>query len=256
MCSVLFTAFAFSLACGSTATSGPQNGGQQVDPDEDGTTVEDGTTADGESASDDAVADDTVAGDTATDACAGLAPPSCGENPGCVFDGACRVANDVCEGVHPVPLAGAYGVQPSFRQGDPCGQVNRECAWSFRRGFCVPFVAQSACPAGREEAAETDVHCMHPDQPALDCPYDGGWCACRRPAPYCGGAAPSPEVLNQATGWACMDDLGADGCPTRPIESGARCSVDRERQCIQGCSSLYQCVRRRWRVTAHLPPRP
>ncbi|MBW2465018.1 MAG: hypothetical protein JRH11_25440 [Deltaproteobacteria bacterium] len=237
---VLFGALTFSLACGTTTASGPQNGRRQVDPEEDETTGE----------------GDTASGDTATNACSGLAPRICGENPGCVFDRVCRVANDVCEGVHPVQLQGVAHGQPSYRQGDPCAQVNRECGWSFQKGFCVPFVAQNACPANREEAADMEVHCMHPDQPALDCPYDGGWCACRPPAPYCGGAQPSPQTLNRGATWACTDDMGADGCPTRPIESGARCRVDGETQCIQGCSELYQCVRRQWRVTGELPRRP
>lgn len=188
-------------------------------------------------------------------ACADLSRSRCASTSGCVFDGICRPPRGECENTRPATSAELSPGQPDFSRGDPCARVNRACAFD-RRGFCTDFVAVTSCPASREQAETTPIFCMHPDQPALDCPYDGGWCACHAPPPYCGGMRPSSDILNQPTTWACLDDANVGGCPTRPIRSGARCDLDPARNCIQGCSDILQCVRHQWRVTGRLPPRP
>ncbi len=76
-CGGLFAALTFSAACGTTAASGSQNGGREIEPDEDGTTAE-GETATDDAVSDDTVSSDTAAGDTASDTCAGLARAASG----------------------------------------------------------------------------------------------------------------------------------------------------------------------------------
>lgn len=251
----LLVSLTLCAACGTATPATPRNAGR-------------GSSSAGEIRGDSTSDDGTVAGDRTPDdegvisgPCGGLSAGACAETSACVFDPTCRPTTHACEAVRPVQLTygsmppGGHG-NPDFGGGDPCARLDPACAFDLGRGICTPFVARTDCPATRDEAAAAPVFCMHPSQPALDCPFDGGWCACRPPPPYCGGAQPSPGTLNQPTTWACADDASPTGCPSRAIREGTRCNVDGDVQCIEGCYALYQCVRRRWRITENLPPRP
>ncbi len=165
-----------------------------------------------------------------------------------------------CESVAPLRLtvSGVATEEPDFQQGhrDPCAAVDPACALDMATGRCVPFVAPSACPATMAEAQQQTVFCMHPQHAAHACAYAEGVCECVPPPPYCGGPQPHPRMLNQPTDWQCRAHTHTQGCPTRSFSAGESCDADEQTQCLQGCSSVFQCIRGRWQQTGELPPRP
>ena len=172
----------------------------------------------------------------------------CGE--ACVADGeSCRPPETDCERV--LPQVGADR-RIAFRGGDPCGVIDRSCAYDPGAKKCVAFVAVTECT---DNPNELNVQCGHPDQPVLACEdaeNDTHW-ECQGPVQYCGGAAPHPSIFNVYRGWVGVANVDTRGCP-REIRIGSRCRV-RGTRCTLSCLSGAECRGGRWRAF-EIPPRP
>ncbi len=72
------------------------------------------------------------------------------------------------------------------------------------------------------------------------CAFREGTCSCARPA-WCGGAAPSDELLNQPPVWQCIPTVRPDGCPGSMPVAGGRCTREGQR-CDYTCSCVAAAV--------------
>jgi hypothetical protein len=180
--------------------------------------------------------------------CGELTPRECGEaHPRCVFrpGEACREPRNECEAIRPDP---SWQGQPVFERGDPCENVRPGCAWDPRAEACAPFVAVTECPESRAAAQVATVLCHHSAQAQLSCVYGDVHCACERPS-RCGGAPPPPPRDPPPLTFACTPPFDERGCPTGQVRDGSPCDLDETVRCAE-CTTLVQCVRGHWRVSA------
>ncbi len=80
------------------------------------------------------------------------------------------------------------------------------------------------------------------------CAFPEGTCSCARAA-WCGGAAPSDELLNQPPVWQCIPTVKADGCPGSMPAAGGRCKREGQR-CDYTCSCVAAavCTNSAWKL--------
>ncbi len=192
----------------------------------------------------------------------------CDGEEGCiqVHGDGCRMAANACEEVIPVTrlyshiaaqtgsTAWPQGESLTFQQGDPCASVDAECAYGMMEGVCEPFISIPECPETAEHAADMQISCMHPEQPALVCLYPGIRYECGVPWRPTSGVRQVPGTHDKPSHWFATPDYDYQGCPATPLARNAACDPLPIGDCVI-YDVRYSCPNGVWESEA-LPPRP